>query len=473
MKIHPGVKWAVEQLFGDSAQSSLVLSAKQVGTLYHFTPVGQIVGIFKNGALFSERRVQYGPYEGRKFLSFTRNPRLEFNAGYSNEDKVGFNANARIVIDGTKLSNHNKVLPTTDLETEASHTGREEAEEAVILPEGMDSLNIKPYVLRVDLFNDPTVPNYNAKWMPEAIEVLKKAGIAYRVLDTKAGRAAAHAQTVEAGLSKILYHGTSLHSLEKILTQNAFQLSTMLGTASDDIKRPEGYFYFFSTSRSKIGHYNKSRDVQLVLDGEKLNQKYPGEAVDYWGPAFKKADPRKNEMEDRLWSREPQIKNADQYIKEIHILVNFKNLTYDNWKNWIKNAYAIAQEKNIPIYLYEDQKAFEVLDKTKTVPLESLDLEVKNPYEYQSSSKRKYIEPILELYNKSSEEELSNEAQKKLYSLSWYFQDFVSSLLADIHNYKKDPDAGIADLVDILRKEKLKNVKEFAEFLKKKWLVKT
>lgn len=750
-------------------------AGKNYGDLYHMTSVGQIWQLGEDNFEFYSYRptAKDTPYAGRKHVSLTRNSRLQFNAGYSDEDRQDFDSNARIVIDGSKLSNKYQVFPYADLEVtkEDRFKGKHEArglnpefEEVVLMPEGKEKLDMRPFIKRVDIYDDPKIPNYNAKYIPRAIKELERLGIPYQMVDKfyhrnakppkeevaasnvtaelqfktmpaiwngktainrgvtigpKAyivpkdlkdftdryvniasedlkplmeaatdddsipdmfyqqnqdvvyfhdltfrtfrvtdllhdtilkvllarkpipdkirvilvspkrdkeylvkellqkgekllqsstddeetepdwshlksikdiepirGELAKAAQipydaweqdadgmdlelgsggichlivdellsvldrhgfvctsmsldsevhvvtvlqvqegiyildipygiyetgggytwrkipdvvfegsditlyrvysdpdefkhysegaVVEAGLSATLYHATNLQSLKNILKEDRFKLTTAVGTASDDRSRPADHFYFLSTARSPIGHYNlNTGDVQLVLDGTKLNQKYQGGPIDYWGPEARRVDPKRHEMEDRVWSREPFIPNASRFIREIHVyLMDPKIRSNEAWKQWLTEAGNLAIERNIPIYLYTDRSAYQALDERKAVPWESLDLSLKEPVEeFQGRGNyyKKDFDAVVELYEKTKVEDLSKLAADTMYRMGWDRKEFISGLMSRIHNEKNNPESGVQGIVNILRREKLKSITELADFLFKKW----
>lgn len=191
-------------------------------------------------------------------------------------------------------------------------------------------------------------------------------------------------------VAPIVYHNTNLTNAASILKNNEFILST---STKNDHKlngvkiRP----FYLSTSRIKYGGfarniyggYARNRSVvNLVLDGNKLNQKYKGVPVDY----LKHVDTRKNlppeerekqrndilaydENEDRVLSYKRTIEPASKYIKEIHVLIgNLQNdPIYDpiNLIEFIKIIEQKAKNLNIPVFFYTDLEAWKVLDKRK------------------------------------------------------------------------------------------------------------
>jgi oligoribonuclease (3'-5' exoribonuclease)/8-oxo-dGTP pyrophosphatase MutT (NUDIX family) len=280
----------------------------------------------------------------------------------------------------------------------------------------------------------------------------------------------------EAGLSKILYHLTGLDATQAILQQNRFRLTTMLGTPSDRRGAPEDHFYYLSTSRSKMGSYNfegREGSVQLVLDGEKLHQKYKGNPMDYWGPEYRKINPSRNEMEDRIWSRERYIEPAIPYIREIYVFVPSEDQPpyAAVWRTQLTEILKIAKENSIPIYLYRDRKDFSFLNKAKAIDPASIDLEVKEAPETSPRYSGKYTKEVFqefeELFQKDKVEDLSRKAQDMMYRMGWNPDDLIQTLSADVHNYKRDEMVDL--LVKLARRHKLKSIEEMVMFLRKKW----
>lgn len=284
---------------------------------------------------------------------------------------------------------------------------------------------------------------------------------------------------VVAGLSPILYHYTNVHKLASILKENQFRLYTSLGTGAEEDQRKKQKFYYLSTTRHKLGGYSLdpgSPSAMLVLDGVKLGHKYSGDPVDYWGESFRKIDPKKFEAEDRLWSKEPIIKSATKYIKEIHLYVEEKyGKRNDVDRKAIRHIMIEAKKNNIPVFVYEDQKDFQTQNKKKTVDLGDLDLGHKEEpaKKWPTYDRRKFEKGVhrwLELYHKDKYDFLSKEAKRVLELVLYYYDhDAQPSFSNDIHNNRGMKDSGIPELIDILKKEKLSNAKEYLKFIQEKW----
>jgi len=284
-------------------------------------------------------------------------------------------------------------------------------------------------------------------------------------------------KVVDSGLSSTLYHYTTNYPAREILKNDEFKLATSVGTESDDTfrgKKQKLKFYYLSTTRHKLGgfHLDAPHGTIFVLDGNKLGHKYSGDPVDYWGPEFRKVSPKKAEAEDRVWSKDPYIKPASKYIKEVHVLETFQ------WKNArderiLRELLKYAKKLKIPHYVYQDRDAFQILDTRKAVSLEELGLKTTEPKEpgYQSP-KRKWLKEWLELYHNNNENKLGKRAKHILDDLKYDYgslrnKDLHTRFSNDIHNNKKSEE--VHSIIKIMQKHKWTKLKDFLDHLKEKW----
>ncbi len=290
------------------------------------------------------------------------------------------------------------------------------------------------------------------------------------------------------GLSAIVYHSTNVYKVIQILKSDQFKLSTSVGTSADDDHNKKGKFYYMSFTRSKLGYYTGSGEdsALLVLDGKGLNQRYSGNPVDYWGRSFRMIEPAKNEMEDRLFSNEPFIEKASKYIKEIHVRSSTTKWGGDRdvlrKSKWTREVMKLAKQKKISIFFYEDDQDFILQNKNKSVtPDLSAMVTQKEKGDSWSHFDRDNFGEWEELYYKKKESQLSNgkktnqkyrkpDARKLLSDLRYdfYRQEKVTLLKNEIHNNKSDPKK-VDKILKIMRKEKLKTVDAFVEFIVRKW----
>lgn len=251
--------------------------------------------------------------------------------------------------------------------------------------------------------------------------------------------------TLLESLSAIVYHSTSIDSLHKILNTNQFVLSTSMGTKSDALNKRHKMFYMSLSNVKNSGFdVGTHKDVKLVLNGDKLNTNYHSSAVDYWGRDFRNAAmtqasnaaqnaswsksllqsaTRPDENESRLFSDSAIIKNAKSYIIEIHIL-------YDSYENYINEIIKYADD--IPIYWYKDKSAFELLDKKKSIDINSITF-VPN----KLNEREKITDDNITALRLWCQGDRSSPQVQDLLNISEY--DRVSVLFSDIHNNKSNP----------------------------------
>lgn len=208
-------------------------------------------------------------------------------------------------------------------------------------------------------------------------------------------------KVLSEGISNITYHFTSLNSCIKILKNNEFFLT--LSTNKSDAYDNKRLFYL-STQRGRnkelgfAGHMSSC--VRIQLDGNALMQNLKGRPVDYWGETGKRSyyDPKYDyaygptftrtkqthhnfEMEDRIFSYEPVIKNADKYILRIDVYIDPQEsyLSSENPRvrenhlaevnrdkdlavtiNWLCRHFNHRNNKDnaMPVYFYDNLKDF-------------------------------------------------------------------------------------------------------------------
>lgn len=128
----------------------LLNEAKQVGTIYHFTSLNNLLPILKSGVLVSTK--------GRKYVSFTRNKNLT-NLGVENSQ-------VRFTIDGDNLSNKYKLIPYTQTKPENPNDSylfksnpkifsksepTFEAEVVIPIEKYNNKIDILPYIEKIDV----------------------------------------------------------------------------------------------------------------------------------------------------------------------------------------------------------------------------------------------------------------------------------------------------------------------------------
>lgn len=275
------------------------------------------------------------------------------------------------------------------------------------------------------------------------------------------------AEILSEGLSDVLYHFTSEHRLIDIINQDKFILTASVGTQAErglELSTKNQKLYYLSTSRSRQGDYalNNIKGVFLELDGRELGYKYEGAPVDYWGREFRKVNPRKHEMEDRLYSNDPEIPNAHKYIKSISILVEPKpdeKLKEDDWLEWMSNLRELArtvipysEKYDIPVYLYDNASDFYTGNKKKSITTD-----------YLRGMRETLLTGSVKLLKRSPSDtkNLDKDEHEVLRRIDYH--DYVNSLNVEIHNNKA---AGswkrwaVDELIKEMRRLKLKSTQD-------------
>jgi len=283
------------------------------------------------------------------------------------------------------------------------------------------------------------------------------------------------------GLSPVLYHFTSLTNTLNMLKQNKIKLAAATGTGAERNLQPGDRVYYLSTTRHKMGGYHLNNDLTGVIinfDGTKLGQRYKGKAVDYWGPEWYGKDRKgheEKEAEDRLFSAEPYIPNAKQYILAIHIMYTEKGQKYHKDSGLhIRRLIIAAKSAGIPTYLYDNAKTWMLQNTKKAIDPNSIELISKaSGKKFDQGGyhpgRRNNFSGWLELYHINSYDRLTKNSKLEYSYITNYPKDAISQLEVSIHNDKTKPEQGLSSLLRIMRKEKLPTVEKFVEFLQKKW----
>lgn len=292
---------------------------------------------------------------------------------------------------------------------------------------------------------------------------------------------------INEALSDIVYHFLSISDLYTTLKTNKLHAIAAFGTDSDfDINK--GRYFFFATTRSRSAGYTLG-SAKLVIDGRKLNYRYKGTPLDYWGTkeiSARNPNRNKTEFEDRLVLNKPEIPNANQYIFEIHI---YKEKTELN--SILGDIVTMANNYNIPVYFYGNRVDYLNQNKKKAYKPDFSALgetTVGN-----DSYIRSYIYPLLSLAafrNQSNiekirafldEEMLANfeeEFKKNKYNkftfgdYSYKKRDLIWALKNNIHILREDSNVVVKFVLTLIVNEMRKmGVKNFGDYVDAKmWL---
>jgi hypothetical protein len=278
-----------------------------------------------------------------------------------------------------------------------------------------------------------------------------------------------------------LYHFTRLSNAATILENGYFKLAASVGTGSERQFQKSGKFYYFSTTRSKVGDYTLHGyhldGVVFNLNGRYLNTKYTSKPVDYWERMWAGRPGRSSEAEDRVYSTEPTLpipKPATKLIESIHILYEIEKIKSDDQYNrllWLRKTLLGAKKLGIPVHVYATPKDWLTQNPAKRIDLKSLvsTMSTQPPKPSWGRTKRDYFKVWRELYFKNKKEDLSKDANKLLYKIDVYSRDAITGLDADIHNAKTSNDPGLIKLLKIFRQLKINSPTEYIKYLNNKW----
>jgi hypothetical protein len=261
-------------------------------------------------------------------------------------------------------------------------------------------------------------------------------------------------KSINERLSSILYHFTYPSNLDNILKNNTVYLGSSVGTRADNTiqaykdDKPFGdplefkYPYFLSFSRTKdieVGYQRtkaKSQMCRIQFDGDLLRYKYTGGSVDYWGRKdmvminktnMSDADKKHRiladfEYEDRLFSKDDEIKNVNKYIIRIDILVvdiDLKNTSNNaNLINTLISIIKHSNDLNISLYIYNNKKDFNLQNKN-IINKNILDI---GEVEYNDDN-RPYIS--------SYDDRINNRLLEKVFAILLYDKELIDKCDTD------------------------------------------
>jgi hypothetical protein len=274
--------------------------------------------------------------------------------------------------------------------------------------------------------------------------------------------------------TSVLYHFTSVLDAVSILQQKQFKL-TFAGNESE-ARHQQGYDYYLSTTRSKVGRYTVHESywqgVVFTLNAAWFSHKYKIKPIDYWGRSFD----GDRESEDRVISNKPTMPlDMKQAILSIHIYI--KDQKEDaKLGNFVRKIIMQAKLNKIPVHVYGDKTAFLTQNTKKATPLNQIQnylnrkpdedgISGSRHNDYKEKSAKRDLAPYMELLYKKATKHLSPQARSALYNLR--YPDAIHGVQARIHNSKKSLE--IRKLATAMRAEKIATPQELVERLRKKW----
>lgn len=241
----------------------------------------------------------------------------------------------------------------------------------------------------------------------------------------------------EAAASDVVFH---YGKAADILRTNEFRLSSQDDKQAEeefgDKKRP----FYLSTARNIKSRFIGGGNGVFEIDGTKLNQKFKTRPMDYWSSLESQfgRDPynaaKGGEQEDRVYNTDDTIKDADKYIKALHVYkVN------GEVPQRLKSAIFMARKRGIPVYLYEDEKFMGY--KKKAVPVTKNDMEapkrIGNFKKESYGNSSQYVPMIYETFKAVLDGKELTKSQR--YIMRHYNdRDFMNAVRVDIQNANTD-----------------------------------
>ena len=195
------------------------------------------------------------------------------------------------------------------------------------------------------------------------------------------GKLAKSKKIIQEVLTDVLYQYRSAPTILNILKKNAFFPSVAFATPSE-VEINKGYKYYLSFARNLRGTYHRQGKMSayMVLDGRKLGERFKGSAVNYWGDMAYASGKKKTEVEDRLYTNEPVIKNVAQYIESIHVSIPIEMKSSSGYISYpinymsshletLKELDETAKKMGIPIYYYTDVRSYRMKNTKAAISL--------------------------------------------------------------------------------------------------------
>lgn len=270
--------------------------------------------------------------------------------------------------------------------------------------------------------------------------------------------------------SSVLYHKTYVPNLIEILKTKTLQL-TPSGRSPIETNMNRSYDYYMSFGRTTTAKYNQLRvgGVQLVFDGNAIGSRHKITAVDYWGEDYRKHAKGEYEQEDRLLSDLPKIPLVG--LTEIHCLLS-DNLS-DGQRRQARTMALLAKRSSVKIYIYTNEKAAQRLQRSANLPIAALNLKTTEPlkrWRERPDRRDSGAHAIVELLLKKQGQQLSEHADRYLRYIRYgEFETQYANVLGNFLTGSEKERGKIQDLIALVKKLKLHNAKEVANYVKKRW----
>lgn len=306
-----------------------------------------------------------------------------------------------------------------------------------------------------------------------------------------------YADSLNEGLSPVLYHATQLQHAVSILKDNTFNLTNAVGLKAERGIQKKFYYISFARSLTSGYYYFENPQKGIVyfkIDGDKLGNRYKGLPVDYWSSPSETERSlirqKSMENEDRVISDSPDIPNASSYIQEIYVYVGesegVKDMdkdspTFYKWiftesladlsdfmRSYIRKLILLAKSYEIPIYMYWKKTDLLMNNKDNAVNLQDLDLS--GSYNMAStwvSRTPVWITLLYKMYNAKTKEDLldvltSEEKDKfnRFEGWKFYKDDILQRVEADFSNLRSKNNQIVNKIVSIMKREGYGSIEE-------------
>lgn len=224
-----------------------------------------------------------------------------------------------------------------------------------------------------------------------------------------------------------LFHTTELSRLRDILKTNTLRFTYADATHTES-SISKGFPFYLSTSREKFGGYARGKHdkCELVLNGQKLERtgKVKFTATDYWAGMNPNIPSPDAETEERLLSHDQVLRNASNYIDEIHVYIHSEIERFDFiFVSMIKSIIQLAIAHSIPIFFY-----------VKIAMKSAFDL-----YKMQRSDRAMDVKAMWDFLKQNKLDNLPNDT-KMDYVPSSRLEDYDRKTIATISNIISRPE---------------------------------
>lgn len=167
-------------------------------------------------------------------------------------------------------------------------------------------------------------------------------------------------------ISAVVYHYSPMYAALEIFKKGEFLLTSSVGTDEEKFELKNRKF-FMSVARSLTGSYHQSASsgVMFNLDGNKLNQRYAGKSVDYFGD--------REEMEDRIFSHTNTIPIKGN-VSSVHVLYSTRTTP----KSTLETIHSKCKEYGILCYFYNERDYWLKQIKSKAISFDDIELSSKS-----------------------------------------------------------------------------------------------